>query len=128
MIQPPEINDARYRILRLLEADPTLSQRELAVTLGISVGRINYCLVALIDKGFVKLQNFRAARNKLRYAYILTPAGVAARANLTADFLRRKLDEYERLTAEIETLIAEQGGAAEGADLFMARGADGNPD
>lgn len=102
-------DDARFRILRILEADPTISQRALADELGISVGRINYCMKALIDKGFVKLQNFRSSTNKLRYAYVLTPAGLSVRVAMTSDFLRRKLVEYEQLRREIDDLMAETG-------------------
>jgi EPS-associated MarR family transcriptional regulator len=102
-------DDVRFRILRLLEANPNISQRELAEELGISVGRINYCVRALVDKGFVKLQNFRSSTNKLRYAYLLTPAGISARAAMTADFLRRKLAEFERLRQEIDGLMSELG-------------------
>lgn len=108
-------DDARFRILRLLEANPNISQRELAEELGISVGRINYCLRALVDKGFVKLQNFRSSTNKLRYAYLLTPAGISARAAMTADFLRRKLAEFERLRQEIDGLMSELGDGPAGS-------------
>lgn len=108
-------SDARFRILRLLEADPNLSQRELADALGVSVGKANYSLQALVDKGFVKLQNFRSSRNKLRYAYVLTPAGLAEKAALTAGFLRRKTAEYEALRTEIEAVTTE-------AQLAAAKG------
>lgn len=99
--------DARYRVLRLLEADPTLSQKELAEELGVSVGQINYVLKALIQKGHVKLNNFRSSTNKPRYLYLLTPAGIAAKASMTASFLQRKMAEYERLKAEIEAVMEE---------------------
>lgn len=102
-------DDARFRILRIIEANPTISQRALADELGISTGRINYCMKSLIDKGFVKLQNFRSSTNKLRYAYVLTPAGLSVRVAMTGDFLRRKMAEYERLRREIEELTAEIG-------------------
>jgi EPS-associated MarR family transcriptional regulator len=97
--------------MRLLEQNPQFSQRQLADTLGISLGAVNYCLRALVEKGEVKIRNFRAADNKLRYAYILTPAGLRRKSLLTADFLQRKLHEYNALKAEIAALRAEVGGS-----------------
>jgi len=93
-----------FELLYLLEREPGLSQRELADRLGISLGRVNYCLKALAEKGAVKVRNFRASKTKLRYAYVLTPTGIAERVGLTQRFLARKLDEYERLKAQIEEL------------------------
>ncbi len=93
-----------FELLYLLEKEPGLSQRELAERLGISLGRVNYCLKALAEKGAVKIRNFRESRTKLRYAYVLTPKGIAERVGLTQRFLVRKLDEYERLRAQIEEL------------------------
>ena len=92
--------------MRLIEANPSVSQREIARSLGISLGAVNYCLSALIEVGFVKVRNFRASNNKHRYAYILTPKGAAEKAALTAGFLQRKVQEYEALKAEIESLRA----------------------
>ena len=99
--------DVRFRILRLLQDNPHLTQRELAETLGISLGKANFCVKALLDKGLIKLHNFKASRNKLAYSYLLTPAGVAEKASLTARFLGRKMAEYEQLKAEIESLKQE---------------------
>ena len=99
--------DVRFRILRLLQDNPHLTQRELAEALGISLGKTNFCIKALLDKGFIKLHNFRASRNKLAYSYMLTPAGLAEKAALTSRFLRRKMVEYEQLKAEIESLKQE---------------------
>lgn len=99
--------DVRFRILRLLQDNPHLTQRELAETLGVSLGKANFCIKALLDKGFIKLHNFQASRNKLAYSYLLTPAGVAEKAALTARFLGRKMLEYEQLKAEIESLKQE---------------------
>lgn len=99
--------DARFRVMRLLEERPQLSQRDIASALGISLGGVNYCLKGLAEKGFVKVQNYRAAESKLKYAYLLTPRGVAEKAALTARFLSRRMREYEALRAEIETLQAE---------------------
>lgn len=93
-----------FELLHLLEQEPGLSQRELAKRLGISLGKVNYCLKGLLEKGAVKLGNFRASRNKLRYVYILTPKGIAQKTTLTRHFLQRKIEEYERLKAQIELL------------------------
>lgn len=109
--------DVRFRILRLLQDNPHLTQRELAGALGISLGKANFCVKALLDKalldkglldkGLIKLHNFKASRNKLAYSYLLTPAGVTEKAALTARFLGRKMAEYEQLKAEIESLKQE---------------------
>ena len=96
------------RTLEVLQQHPTLSQRELALVLGVSLGKANYCLRALLAKGLLKAQNFKNSNNKLAYAYTLTPAGVTARAELTAEFLRVKVMEYERLSVEIAQLKAAQ--------------------
>ncbi len=97
-------DDVRFRVLRVLEDQPDLSQRQIASELGVSVGAVNYCLRALVEKGQIKVRNFRSSNNKLRYAYILTPRGVAEKARLTGAFLKRKISEYEALKAEIEAL------------------------
>ena len=99
--------DTDYRLLRLLEADPSLTQRQLAQTLGISLGGVNYALQALLKKGWVKIHNFHNSRRKLSYAYLLTPIGMAGKAALTGRFLKRKLAEYEALKAEIASLQRE---------------------
>jgi EPS-associated MarR family transcriptional regulator len=101
--------DTHFRVLRLLQYNPEMSQRELAVAVGVSVGGMHYVINALIDKGFVKLGNFTAAEDKRRYAYVLTPKGIARRAALTRAFLARKMEEYEALKEEIEVLSAELG-------------------
>ena len=98
--------------LRLLETNPEMTQRELAEALGVSLGAANYCLKALVEKGWVKLENFQNNPNKLGYLYLLTPMGMAAKTTLTARFLRRKLAEYEALRAEIEQLQSEVGRSA----------------
>lgn len=99
--------ESHLKALRLLEANPDLSQRELAQALGISLGKTNYCVRALLDKGLIKMQNFRNSDNKLGYAYLLTPAGIAAKAELTRSFLKVKTREYEILRQEIEQLMRE---------------------
>lgn len=99
-------------LLKTLEGNPSLSQRDLAKRLGVSLGKVNFCLNALVEKGWVKVNNFRNSENKLAYAYVLTPRGIEARARMTVHFLRYKMEEYERLKAEIEALRrdAEQNG------------------
>ena len=99
--------DTHFRVLRLLQENPEISQRELAEAVGVSAGGIHYVLNALIDKGLGKLGNFSAAEDKRRYAYVLTPKGIARKATLTGAFLVRKIAEYEALREEIETLKAE---------------------
>ena len=93
--------------LRLLETNPEMTQRELAEALGVSLGAANYCLKALVEKGWLKLENFQNNPNKLGYLYLLTPMGMAAKTTLTARFLRQKLAEYETLKAEIMQLKDE---------------------
>ena len=102
-------DDARYKILKRLQDNPDISQRQLAEELGVSLGKINYCLQALIDKGLVKAKNFSQSENKRRYLYVLTPAGIENKARLTKRFLQRKLDEYEALKLEIEEIQKELG-------------------
>lgn len=100
-------DETRYRILKVLEADPQASQRRIADELGISLGRVNYCLQALVKKGLVKANNFRSSSNKRNYLYLLTPRGIEEKARVTARFLRVKLDEYEILKRELEELQRE---------------------
>jgi EPS-associated MarR family transcriptional regulator len=97
----------QFRILRWLEQDPATSQRQLARELGISVGKVNYCLKALLEKGFVKARNFRNSQDKTAYLYKLTPKGLEEKACLTIQFLEFKLKEYESLGKEIEDLQRE---------------------
>lgn len=97
----------RYRLLKLLQTNPELSQRQLAEELGVSVGKINYCLNALLGKGLVKVRNFRDNQNKLAYAYYLTPKGAKEKVRATVGFLKRKLEEYQGLEREIEELRRE---------------------
>ena len=104
--KPPE-NDLDYALLRQLEADRGGNQRELARHLGVSVGKINYCLRAVIDRGWVKVNNFRRADNKLAYAYLLTPSGATAKVRLARAFLERKEREFEQLQQEISALRRE---------------------
>ena len=104
--------DTHFRVLRLLQDNPEMSQRELAEAVGVSVGGIHYVLNALIDKGLVKLGNFTAAEDKRRYAYVLTPKGIEEKSLIAGRFLKRKWAEYEALKAEIDALeseLAEEG-------------------
>lgn len=107
-----------YGLLKTLEDNPGLSQRDLAKRLGISLGKVNFCLNALVAKGSLKINNFRNSDNKLAYAYLLTPHGIEEKARMTAHFLRYKMQEYEALRAEIEELQreAKQQGLLENAD------------
>jgi MarR family transcriptional regulator, temperature-dependent positive regulator of motility len=102
---PPE--DLNCELMRQLAREPASSQRKLAGRLGVSVGKVNYCLRALVSKGWVKANNFRRSDNKWAYAYLLTPSGAAANIRLTRDFLARKEKEFEMLHNEIETLRNE---------------------
>jgi EPS-associated MarR family transcriptional regulator len=101
--------DTYFRVMRILQENPDLNQRELAEKLGISVGGLNYCLKALMEKGLVKMKNFAKSKNKFGYVYVLTPSGVAEKAAITHRFLQRKMDEYEALKAEIAALKSELG-------------------
>lgn len=91
----------------MLQDNPDMTQREIAEKLGISTSGLNYCLKALIDKGWVKVHNFSQSKNKFGYIYVLTPQGLAEKAMLAGRFLRRKMSEYEQLQTEIELLKAE---------------------
>lgn len=101
--------DTYFRVMRLLQDNPELTQRELAEKLGVSVGGLNYCLKALMERGWVKVQNFAHAKNKFGYVYLLTPRGVAEKTALASRFLQRKRAEYEMLKTEIAALSAEIG-------------------
>ena len=104
--------DTHLKVLRLLEANPQMSQRDLAAALGVSLGKTNFCLKALLDKGLLKMQNFQNSKRKLAYAYLLTPAGLSAKTALTGRFLTSKLQEYQLLKAEIESLQQETAATA----------------
>lgn len=99
--------EAHLKVLRTLDGNPSLSQRELARQLGISFGKTNYCLQALLEKGWIKAMNFRNSKNKIAYRYLLTPRGVDQKARLTVAFLKRKEREFEALQQEIEELTRE---------------------
>ena len=103
----PTSEEAHYKLMRLLEANPGMSQRELAQRLGISLGKVNYCLQAVVSKGWIKATNFKNSRNKAAYSYLLTPRGLEMKARLTARFLSIKMREYEALRAEIAEMQRE---------------------
>ena len=111
--------------MRLIEQNPYVSQREIAYQIGVSLGGINYCLKALIEKGFVKVSNFNENPHKLSYAYLLTPSGLAAKASLTGRFLKRKIAEYETLKAEIKSIQASE--AVESDQTSRRRKRQGSP-
>ncbi len=100
-------DELRYRLLKQLEKNPNLSQRELASLMGISLGRVNYCLNALIERGWVKARNFGQSQNKMGYAYLLTAKGVDEKARVTLAFFKYKQKEYDDLVKELETLREE---------------------
>ncbi|MBD3646132.1 MAG: MarR family EPS-associated transcriptional regulator [Pseudomonadales bacterium] len=105
--------DTHYRVLRLVEARPEISQRELAEELGVSLGKANYCVKALMDKGWIKVRNFTNSNNKRAYLYLLTPKGLDQKTRLTTRFLKRKIAEYDALREEIQTLTEELNGKSE---------------
>lgn len=109
--------DVRFRVLRLLQEDPRASQRDIAKILDLSLGGVNYCLNALVEKGHIKMRNFQASNDKRKYVYLLTPKGIAEKTALTARFLARKMREYEALKAEIEAVRQELELGADGEAL-----------
>ena len=117
-------DDTSYGLLKTLEDNPGLSQRDMAKRLGISLGKVNFCLNALVEKGCLKVNNFRNSDNKLAYAYLLTPHGLEEKARITVRFLKYKMREYEQLRAEIEALKreAEQKGLLVGANEKLLPG------
>jgi EPS-associated MarR family transcriptional regulator len=101
-VKPPINEETRYKMMRLIEANPQMSQRDVAKALRMSLGKVNYCLQALISKGSVKATNFKNSHNKAAYMYFLTPRGIEEKASLAVRFLKVKMREYEELRAEIE--------------------------
>ncbi|MBW0434100.1 MULTISPECIES: MarR family EPS-associated transcriptional regulator [Leptospira] len=99
----------RHKLLRILEENPEVNQREISEILGISLGKVNYCLKALMDKGWIKAKNFKNSKNKLAYAYFLTPMGIEEKARITVRYLKVKMQEYEQIRKEIEELKKEVG-------------------
>ncbi len=101
--------EIHFRVLKVIQGSPKITQRELADRLGVSLGKVNYCLRAMIDKGWVKAQNFKNSNRKMAYTYLLTSTGIEEKAGMTIRFLKRKVDEYEALRKEIEELRLEVG-------------------
>ncbi len=94
-------NSDHFEVLRKIGSNPKVTQRELAQKLGISLGKLNYCLSALKEKGLIKIQNFKSQKNKIRYLYILTPKGISEKTKLTLNFMKRKIKEYDDLKKEL---------------------------
>ena len=116
-------DEIQYKLLKVLEENPDVTQRELAARLGISLGKTNYCLRALMKRGWVKMDNFRRNPNKMGYVYLLTPSGIEEKARFAVRFLRHKLHEFDALKAEIERLKVEVADSAtnESVSSFAAR-------
>ena len=106
---PASNEEILYRLMKAIEANPEASQRDLARLMGVSLGKVNYCLKGLVEKGLVKARNFRKSNNKRAYAYYLTPRGIREKAAVTARYLAMRMEEYERIRREIEQLSAELG-------------------
>ncbi|MBE7411843.1 MAG: MarR family EPS-associated transcriptional regulator [Leptospiraceae bacterium] len=100
-------DEIRHKIFRAIEENPEISQRILADQLGVSLGKANYCIQALMTKGWIKARNFKNSKNKLSYSYLLTPSGIEEKARLTVRYLKNKMQEYEILKKEIEELSKE---------------------
>lgn len=99
--------ETRYQILKQIQGKPDVTQRELAESLGMSLGKVNYCLNALVERGMVKVGNFTRNEKKMRYAYLLTPKGISEKARVTVRFLEQKQQEYELLKQQLEQLRRE---------------------
>ena len=99
--------DEHYQVIRILQKNPHLTQRELSRELGLSLGKLNYCLKALVNKGWIKIGNFTQSKTKYRYVYLVTPKGIAEKARMTKEFLSRKIKEYDDLREEIDILKNE---------------------
>jgi len=112
-IPKPDLNqntDTHLNVLRKIEENPEITQRELARQLGVSLGKVNYCLKALMDRGWVKANNFRNSNNKAAYVYLLTPSGLEEKAKITVRFLKQRIRDYEKIKQEIADLEAEVNG------------------
>ena len=103
----PYEQEIRYRLLKILKTDPDLTQREMAQEMGISLGKVNFCLSELAKRGFIKINRFKVSQNKIRYLYVLTPRGLEEKTRLTLSFLKRKVTEYEEISRQIEDLARE---------------------
>jgi EPS-associated MarR family transcriptional regulator len=100
-------DELQHRLFKIIEQNPAINQRELSGSLGVSLGKVNYCIKALIEKGWIKAQNFKNNSNKLSYIYMLTPSGIEEKASVTLRYLKRKMQEYDELKAAVEELKRE---------------------
>jgi EPS-associated MarR family transcriptional regulator len=103
----PFEQEIRYRLLKILSQQSSLTQRDMAKQMGISLGKVNYCLSELAKRGLIKVHRFKSAKNKIPFTYMLTPHGLEEKARLTANFLRRKMAEYEEIRRQIAELSRE---------------------
>ena len=106
-MNPAYEQEIRYRLLKILAEEPKLRQLDMAKMMGISVGKVNYCISELAKKGLIKVKRFKSAKNKVPYTYILTPRGIEEKAILTVRFLKRKIEEYEEIKHQIRVLTQE---------------------
>jgi EPS-associated MarR family transcriptional regulator len=106
-------DEVRYNLLKQLHANPKMSQRDIARHFGVSLGKVNYCLKMLTEKGWIKVANYRSSQNKVAYMYLLTPRGIKQKAAVTARFLQRKMREYEQLRADIARICEDSDGEKE---------------
>lgn len=106
--------EERFKLFRLIEANPEMSQRDLARALGISLGKVNYCINALVARGWVKATNFKNSKNKAAYMYFLTPRGIQEKAAVTATFLQHKMQEHDALKNEIDAIRRQAGNTTPG--------------
>ena len=100
--------DAHYQVMHILQKNPHFTQRELSQELGLSLGKLNYCIKALVNKGWIKVGNFTQSKTKYRYVYLVTPQGISEKARMTKEFLDRKVSEYEALCREIDELRSNE--------------------
>jgi EPS-associated MarR family transcriptional regulator len=122
------MSDVHYKLMRVLEANPEMSQRDIARELGISLGKVNYCLQALVQKGWIKASNFTNSQNKAAYMYLLTPRGIEEKASLTLRFLQMKTREYEALRKEIRQMRREVQGTGTAGRQVPGKDSDDCPD
>ncbi len=99
--------EIRYNLIKILSQETNLTQRDMAKKIGISLGKVNYCVSELAKKGFIEINRFKVSKNKIRYFYILTPRGVEEKSRLTLSFLKRKVSEYEEIKHQIRKLALE---------------------
>ncbi|MBW1796596.1 MAG: MarR family EPS-associated transcriptional regulator [Deltaproteobacteria bacterium] len=115
--------EIRYRLLKVLSQDPNLGQRDMAKRMGISLGKVNYCISELAAKGWIKITRFKSAKNKIPYTYMLTPKGLEEKGRLTIRFLKRKVSEYEEIKKQIRELhyeVQQEGFDNPGSELADA--------